>query len=47
MKTKSTTTPYIVHSIAAVLLLLTAQVSLAGSDLAVDPQDSAWENANN
>src|SRR5881394_1718590 len=48
MKTKSRTTSYIVHSIAAVVLLLTAQVSLAGSATWLSsPQDSAWENANN
>ena len=48
MKTKSKTTAYIVHSIAAALLLLTAQISLAGSATwLLSPQDSAWENANN
>jgi hypothetical protein len=48
MNTPSKTTFYIVHSIAAVVLLLTAQVSLAGSATwLVSPQDSAWENANN
>jgi hypothetical protein len=31
MKTKSKTTDYIIHSIAAAALLLTAQISLAGS----------------
>ena len=46
MKTK--TTNYIVHCIAAALLLLTAQTSLAGSATwLLSPQDSAWENANN
>ena len=48
MKTKNKTTSYIVHSIAAVMLLLTAQISLAGSATWLSaPQDSAWENANN
>ena len=48
MKTKSKTTAYIVHSIAAAVLLLTAQISLAGSATwLLSPQDSAWENANN
>ena len=48
MKTTSKTTSYIVHSIAATALLLTAQVSLAGSATwLLSPQDSAWENANN
>jgi len=38
----------IVHSIAAVVLLLTAQVSLAGSATWLySAQDSAWENPNN
>src|SRR5436190_8467377 len=45
---KSRTIVNIVHSIAAVVLLLTAQVSLAGSATWLfSPQDSAWENANN
>ena len=48
MKTKSKITAYIVHSIAAAVLLLTAQISLAGSATwLLSPQDSAWENANN
>ena len=48
MKTKSRTTSYIVHSMAAMVLLLTAQVSLAGSATwLASPQDSAWENPNN
>jgi hypothetical protein len=48
MKTKSKITNYIIHSIAAAMLLLTAQISLAGSATwLVSPQDSAWENANN
>jgi hypothetical protein len=41
-------TAYIVQSIAAAVLLLTAQISLAGSATWLSsPQDSAWENANN
>ena len=48
MKTKSKITAYIIHSIAATPLLLTAQISLAGSATwLLSPQDSAWENANN
>src|SRR2546430_4627406 len=48
MKTKSKTTAYIVHSIAAAVLVLTAQIGLAGSATWLSsPQDSAWENANN
>jgi hypothetical protein len=48
MKTKSKTTSYIIHSMAAAVLLLTAQISLAGSATwLLSPQDSAWENANN
>ena len=48
MKTKSKTTAYIVRSITAAMLLLTAQISLAGSATWLSsPQDSAWENANN
>ena len=48
MKTPSKPTSYIVHSIAAVVLLLTAQISLAGSATWLSsPQDAAWENANN
>jgi hypothetical protein len=47
MKTKSKTS-YIIHSVAAAALLLTSQVSLAGSATWLSsPQDSAWENANN
>jgi hypothetical protein len=46
MKTKTTT--YVVHNIAAAALLLTAQISLAGSATWLSsPPDSAWENANN
>src|SRR6476659_1913489 len=48
MKTKSKTTSYLVDSIAAAVLLVTAQISLAGSATwLASPQDSAWENANN
>ena len=48
MKTKRETTSCLVHSIAAALLLLSAQVSQAGSATWLSsPQDSAWENANN
>jgi hypothetical protein len=48
MKTKSKTTAYTIHSIAAAVLLLTAQISLAGSATwLLSPQDSTWENANN
>jgi len=42
MKTKSKTTSYIVHTIAAAVLLLNAQISLAGSATWLSsPQDSA------
>jgi hypothetical protein len=48
MKTSSKLTSYSVHSFAAVALLLTAQISLAGSATWLSsPQDSAWENPNN
>ena len=48
MKAKSKTTAYLVHSIAAAMLILTAQISLAGSATwLLSPQDSAWENPNN
>jgi hypothetical protein len=48
MKTKSRTAAYIVYSIAAAMLVLTAQISLASSATwLLSPQDSAWENANN
>ena len=48
MKTPSKPTSYSVHSIAAVVLLLTAQISLAGSATWLSsPQDAAWENPNN
>jgi hypothetical protein len=46
MKTKTTT--YVVQSIAAAVLLLTAKISLADSATwLLSPQNSAWENANN
>ena len=45
---KNKTTAYIVHCIAAAALLLTTQVSLAGSARwLLSPQDSAWENLSN
>jgi len=48
MKTKSKPTAYIVHTIAAAVLMLTAKISVAGSATWLSlPQDSAWENANN
>src|SRR5215467_6146902 len=48
MKRKSKTTAYIVHSIAAAVLVVTAQISMASSATwLLSPQDSAWENANN
>jgi hypothetical protein len=48
MKTKNKTTAYIVYSIAAAMLVLTAQISFAGNATWLSsPQDSAWENANN
>src|SRR5262245_29443474 len=48
MKTKTKTTAYTVPSIAATVLVLTAQISLANSATwLLSPQDSAWENANN
>ena len=48
MKTNRKTAPYIVHSIVATALLLTAQFCLAGSATwLLSPQDFAWENANN
>ena len=48
MKTKNKTAAYIIHAIAAAVLLLTAQISLAGNATwLLSPQDSAWENANN
>jgi hypothetical protein len=48
MKTKIKITNYIIDGIAAAMLVLTAQISLAGSATWLSsPQDSAWENANN
>jgi hypothetical protein len=48
MKTKNKITAYIIYSIATAMLLLTAQISLAGSATwLLSPPDSAWENANN
>jgi hypothetical protein len=48
MKTKSRSISYIVYSIMAAGLLLTVQISLAGSATwLLSPQDSAWENVNN
>src|SRR6478736_2827113 len=48
MKTKSKITNYVVHGTAAAMLLITAQISHAGSATwLLSPQDSAWENANN
>src|SRR3954464_9191294 len=48
MKRLPKPTCYIFHSIVAVVLLLTAQISLAGSATWLSsPQDSAWENPNN
>src|SRR5215470_9580996 len=48
MKTKANTIACIVHNLAAALLMLTAQISLAGSATWLSsPQDSAWENTNN
>ena len=48
MKTNIKTIAYIVYSIATAVLLLTAQISVAGSaSWLSSPQDAAWENANN
>lgn len=48
MEAKSNTTTYITRSIAAAMLVLTAQFSFAGSaSWLAAPQDSAWENPNN
>ena len=48
MKTISKTTTCIVHGIAAAVLMLTAQLGMAGSATWLSsPQDSAWENPNN
>ena len=44
MKTKSKITAYIVQSIAVTVLLVTGQISQAGSATwLLAPQDSAWE----
>ena len=48
MTTKTKTIAYLFHSIAAAVLLLSAQISLAASATwLLSPQDSAWENPNN
>jgi hypothetical protein len=48
MKTKSKTTASIIHSIAAAVLVLSTQFSLAGSATwLLSPQDLPCENANN
>jgi hypothetical protein len=48
MKTVPKPTCYTFHVIAAAVLLLTAQISLAGSATWLSsPQDPAWENPNN
>ena len=48
MKTKSKTISYVLHSVVVSLLLLSAQITLAGSATWLSsPQDSAWENPNN
>ena len=48
MKTKGKIGSYGLHVIAASMLLLTAQLSLAASATWLSsPQDSTWENANN
>jgi hypothetical protein len=48
MKMITKTTAYTIHRIAAAVLVLTAQISLAGSATwLLSPQDSAWENPNN
>ena len=48
VKTKSKISCCIVHTVAAVLLVLGAQITLAGSATWLPlPQDSAWENPNN
>ena len=49
MKTTNKRTPYVIRSIAAVVVVvLSAQISLAGSATWLSsPQDSAWENPNN
>ena len=48
MKAKRKITSYIVHTLAAAALVLTSQISQAGSATWLSsPQDSAWENATN
>ena len=48
METTAKISEYIIRGAAAAALLLTAQISLAGSATWLSsPQDSAWENANN
>jgi len=48
MKTKNKITAYVAQSLAAAVLVLTAQISLASSATwLLSPQDSAWENSNN
>ena len=48
IKTTAKISRYIVRSVAAAVLLLTAQISLAGSATWLSsPQDSTWENPNN
>ena len=48
MKTNTKTISYFVHSVAAALVVLGAQLTQAGSATWLSsPQDSAWENANN
>jgi hypothetical protein len=48
MKTKTKSLPCVIQSIAAAMLVLTAQISLAGSATwLLSPQDSAWENTAN
>ena len=48
METTAKISDYIIRGAAAAALLLTAQISQAGSATWLSsPQDSAWENANN
>jgi len=48
MKTTASISGYVIRNGAAALLLLTAQISLAGSARwLLSPQDSAWENLSN
>jgi hypothetical protein len=48
METTTRISEYIIRSAAAAVLLLTAQISLAGSATWLSsPQDSTWENPNN